>query len=303
MAGRTAVPWDPDFAPDFLRLVIALTAQGFYGDPADGGNPDAVSWRMTGYHVLPPGVTWPPVNLPAPPLTSWDAVADHYDAIVVGAGAGGGVAACVLAEAGLRVLLVERGAWLGTHDIPQDHLHNHRIALGYDYPAGPASAGNLRVVGDETEAVPPTDGRWQNNAMTVGGGTRVYGAQAWRFCPEDFRMASLYGVPAGSALADWPLTYADLEPDYDRAEWEIGVSGDPTGNRHAGPRRRGYPMPPLPATATSATLARGAEALGLETAPGAVAYQLSALQRPRRLPALWCLCWLRLPRRVQERHA
>ena len=81
--------------------------------------------------------------------------------------------------------------------------------------------------------VPPTDRRWRwhNNAMTVGGGSRVYGAQTWRFCPEDFRMASIYGVPVGSSLADWPLSYADLEPDYDRAEWELGVAGDPT---HAG---------------------------------------------------------------------
>ena len=44
--------------------------------------------------------------------------------------------------------------------------------------------------------------------MTVGGGTRVYGAQAWRFCPEDFRMASTYGEP----FVDWPIAYEDLEP-------------------------------------------------------------------------------------------
>ena len=38
-------------------------------------------------------------------------------------------------------------------------------------------------------------------------------------------MASLYGVPDGSSLADWPIAYEDLEPYYDRAEWEIGVAG------------------------------------------------------------------------------
>jgi choline dehydrogenase-like flavoprotein len=175
----------------------------------------------------------------------------------------------VLAEAGQRVLLVERGAWLATHDLRQDHLRNHRVMLGYDYPAGPPTPGNPRVfagVAGEV-VVPPPDPRWNNNAMTAGGGTRVYGAQAWRFCPEDFRMASIYGVPAGSALADWPISYEDLEPDYDRAEWELGVAGDPSGNKYAGPRRRGYPMPPLPGHAGSETLKSGAVALGLNTSP------------------------------------
>ena len=67
---------------------------------------------------------------------------------------------------------------------------------------------------------------WNNNAMTVGGGTRVYGAQGWRFFPDDFRMATRYGVPDGSSLADWPISYDDLAPFYERAEWEIGVAGD-----------------------------------------------------------------------------
>ena len=224
---------------------------------------------MIGYRVLPPGVRWPQVDLTPPHLASWDSIAASYDAIVVGSGAGGGIAACVLAEAGCSVLLVERGSWLATHDLRQDHLRNHRVMLGYDYPAGPPTQDNPRVFAASTGdiVVPPPDPRWNNNAMTAGGGTRVYGAQAWRFCPEDFRMATTYGVPEGSSLADWPLSYEDLEPDYDRAEWELGVSGDPTGNSYAGPRRRGYPMPPLPSTAAQAVLSRGAAALGLSTSP------------------------------------
>ena len=83
-------------------------------------------------------------------------------------------------------------------------------------------------------ALRPSDAGWSNNAMTAGGGTRVYGAQAWRFGPKDFAMASTYGVPTGSDLADWPFGYDALEPYYDRAEWEIGVSGDVTFGAHAG---------------------------------------------------------------------
>ena len=62
--------------------------------------------------------------------------------------------------------------------------------------------------------------------MALGGGTRVWQGMAWRFMPEDFAMASTYGVPEGSTLADWPFGYDELAPYYERAEWEIGVSGE-----------------------------------------------------------------------------
>ncbi len=101
----------------------------------------------------------------------------------------------------------------------------------------------------------------------VGSGTLVYGGMAWRFLPDDFRMASRYGVPAGSSLTDWPIAYDDLEPWYDRAEWEIGVAGSHEGNRFQGRRRRGYPMPPVPALLPAPVLGRGAAALGLATFP------------------------------------
>jgi choline dehydrogenase-like flavoprotein len=63
--------------------------------------------------------------------------------------------------------------------------------------------------------------------------------------PIDFRMATTYGVPDGSTLADWPISYEELEPYYDRAEWALGVAGEP-GHAHAGYRSRGYPLPPVP---------------------------------------------------------
>jgi choline dehydrogenase-like flavoprotein len=180
--------------------------------------------------------------------------------IVVGAGAGGGVAACVLAEAGLHVLLVERGEVLRRADLPRDHLRCARVWTGLPRQLDPPADGNPRFV--EDELVLPTDPRWAGNATAVGGGTRVYGAQAWRFCPEDFRMGSTYG----GRFEDWPIAYEDLEPYYDRVEWELGVSGPGAERPYDGPRRRGYPMPPVAANAAQAVLARGADALGLGTA-------------------------------------
>ena len=70
------------------------------------------------------------------------------------------------------------------------------------------------LMGADAVVLPAWDPRYGSNADTFGGGTRVYGAQAWRFVPEDFAMATTYGVPDGSALADWPIGYDDLEPFY-----------------------------------------------------------------------------------------
>lgn len=70
-------------------------------------------------------------------------------------------------------------------------------------------------------------------------------------------MASRYGVPEESTLVDWPIGYDDLAPWYERAEWEIGVSGA-AGNPHEGHRARGYPMPPLPSYGAARVLREGA---------------------------------------------
>lgn len=188
----------------------------------------------------------------------------RYDVIIIGSGAGGGIAAGVLAEAGKRVLLLERGQSLSFEQVGRDHLRNQRISL-YGHNAGPDIDGNPRVFvnqqGRET-VIRPHEGNYNNNAATVGGGTRVYGAQAWRFMEQDFRMASIYGVPEGSSLADWPISYDELEPFYERAEWEIGVSGSNDGNKFQAPRRKGYPMPALRPTKAHGVLKKGADSLG-----------------------------------------
>lgn len=179
------------------------------------------------------------------------------------------MAAGVLAQAGKRVLLLERGPHLAFAGASYDHLRNQRFAR-YGHVAGPALDGNPRVaVGPDGQArvVRPHEGSYQNNAAVVGGGTRVYGGMAWRFLPQDFRMASTYGVPAGSSLADWPISYDDLAPDYERAEWEVGVAGDGALAARHWPRRRGYPLPPLRVSPQGAALLEGAARLGWETFP------------------------------------
>lgn len=189
----------------------------------------------------------------------------RVDAVVVGAGAGGGIVAKELAQAGLRVVLIERGKWYSAFDCRKDDLRNQRNStLGNAF--GPDDERNPRVVvdpGGRERVVVASEGGYQNNAACVGGGTASYGAMAWRFMEKDFRMRATYGAVAGSTLADWPISYEDLEPYYEKAEWEIGVSGDDTGNPFKSPRRKPLPMPPLPPTREHLVLRPAALRLGL----------------------------------------
>jgi choline dehydrogenase-like flavoprotein len=187
------------------------------------------------------------------------------DAVVIGAGAGGGVVAKELAVNGLGVVLLERGEWVGPSDDRKDDLRNQRTSiLGNN--SGPDDEGNPRVVVDlqgHERVVAPSQGGYSNNAACVGGGTLTYGAMAWRFHPNDFRMRSVYGALEGSTLDDWPITYDELEPFYEKAEWEIGVSGDDSNNPFKGPRRKPLPMPPLAPTKEQRVLHAAAERLKL----------------------------------------
>ncbi len=189
----------------------------------------------------------------------------HVNAVIVGAGAGGGVVAKELATAGLNVVLLERGKWYTAADCRKDDLFNQRTqVLGAKF--GPDEERNPRVAVDDQgreTVVTPSDGAYCNNAACVGGGTFSYGAQAWRYLEKDFRMRSTYGTVEGSTLDDWPISYADLEPYYEKAEWEMGVSGDDSTNPFKAPRRKALPMPPLEPGREHRTLWPVAQRLGL----------------------------------------
>lgn len=189
----------------------------------------------------------------------------RVNAVVVGAGAGGGIVAKELAEAGLTVALLERGKSYTPADCRKDDLRNQRTsALGNAF--GPDDERNPRVIVDargQARIVLASEGSYQNNAACVGGGTLSYGAMAWRFMEKDFRMRSTYGAVQGSTLDDWPISYDDLEPFYEKAEWEIGVSGDVVPDPFHAPRRKKLPMPPLPPNKEYLILKPAAQRLGL----------------------------------------
>ena len=166
-------------------------------------------------------------------------------AIVIGAGAGGGVVAKELAVNGIYVTVFERGGWPVYDEHINDELISQRVQdLGSAF--GPDWKKNPRVVvsSDGSKSiVTPQNGGYNHVAACVGSGTVSYGAMAWRFMPEDFRLKSEYGEVEGSTMVDWPITYEELAPYYSKAEREVGVSGDMSENPFAPNRYEPYPMP------------------------------------------------------------
>jgi gluconate 2-dehydrogenase alpha chain len=198
---------------------------------------------------------------------------EKTDAVIVGVGAAGGILAAELGKAGMKVIGLERGPRLSTADFAQlDELrYFQRQELRPNVKRQPVTWRP----DEKTRATPLPVLNYGNQA---GGGTVHYGALSWRFHEDDFRARSQtierYGskvIPEDSSLADWPLSYADLEPFYDRAEYELGVSGKAGnvqgrkidgGNVFEAPRRREYPLPALIPDQSGVIFAAGARKLG-----------------------------------------
>ncbi len=187
----------------------------------------------------------------------------EVDVVLVGFGWTAAILGHELTEAGLNVLALERGKYRDTvPDFATTHIQDElryavRRAL-FERPA--RETLTFRNNGSQT-ALPMRHLGSFLPAAGVGGAGVHWNGQTWRFLPEDFEVRShtiaRYGkgfIPDGMTIQDWGVTYAELEPHYDRFEYLCGVSGvagniggaiQPGGNPFEGPRARGYPLPPL----------------------------------------------------------
>lgn len=129
---------------------------------------------------------------------------EQVDAVVVGAGAGGGIVAKELAVAGLRVMLLDRGPSFTASDFGHDELFDSQERWnphGLRFGRYRGEVQSFRPDSDKpSRVVTPSDADFSAVARCVGGGTRSYQALSWRYHPGTFRLKTLYGVPAGSTV-------------------------------------------------------------------------------------------------------
>jgi choline dehydrogenase-like flavoprotein len=196
-----------------------------------------------------------------------------YDVCIVGSGAGGGMAAKVLTEAGANVVMLEAGPmWDAVKDTkmfawPYDTPRRGAATPERHFGEFDAALGGWSLEGEPYTTAPGNTFDWFRSRM-LGGRTNHWGRISLRFGPDDFRRRSLDGLGD-----DWPITYDDLKPYYDRVDSLIGIFGslenlpnDPDGVFLPPPKPRCYEL----------LIKQAADKLGVTCIPS----RLSILTKP-----------------------
>jgi gluconate 2-dehydrogenase alpha chain len=194
---------------------------------------------------------------------------DRPDVVVVGAGAAGAIVASELAQGGASVVCLDKGPHHADEDFLLKHDEIRYFARGALVPGLTTDPMTWRNDSGQTARLLPwavtplgtADPLHLPPSLGTGGGSIHWGGACWRFRTTEFSMLSTIeerlgrkALPENHTLVDWPLRYPDLEPYYDRVEWELGISGRASNivggggtgeNPWEAPRQRDYPMPPL----------------------------------------------------------
>jgi choline dehydrogenase-like flavoprotein len=175
---------------------------------------------------------------------------EKVDVVIVGAGASGSVFASVLAKAGKKVVLLDNGPDWQLSDLISSDIWGRRVK-----PAGPPVL---------LEGKNPF-GYVSQAGWGVGGAALHYFANFPRYLPTDFKIKSEH-----NRAQDWPISYEDVAPYYDRVAADVGVSGDAKAEEKWRPAGVPYQMPPMKTFPNGEVWLKAAEANGVHLVPAPV---------------------------------
>ena len=197
-----------------------------------------------------------------------------YDVCIVGSGAGGGMAAKVLTEAGADTVLLEAGPWWDTARdgaMLKWNYESPRRGAGYRARAFgefDASVGGWDLEGEPYTTAPGDEFMWWRSRM-LGGRTNHWGRISLRFGPYDFKARSRDGLGD-----DWPISYEDLKPYYDKLDELVGLFGS---EENLPNEPNGVFLPPPKPRCHELFVKKAADALGITCIPS----RLSILTKPK----------------------
>ena len=155
------------------------------------------------------------------------------DVCVIGSGAGGAPIAYELTKADKSVIVLEKGPWFKTEDFTKDEISCCRRSVYTPNLKDERHVLETPVDNDSWIAKSTYDtGRDFWNGSMVGGSSNLMSGYFHRLKREDFRLLSEFGPIPGANIADWPISYNDLEPYYTKVEKIVGVSGKTVNHRN-----------------------------------------------------------------------
>ena len=178
------------------------------------------------------------------------------DFVIIGSGIAGGSVARELTSRGFDVVVLEQGREVPPEDMEHDEIGAFISNRWTNQPQ--TSPQTFR----KTPDAKAEKRQFLQYARAVGGTTLHFTGNFWRFRPIDFNEFSKLGAVAGADVADWPITYEELEPYYSAVEEAMGISGDSSNAPGEPPRSKPYPLPPLNVTGPGVLLEVGAKKLG-----------------------------------------
>ena len=202
---------------------------------------------------------------------------DSYDVCIVGSGAGGGMAAKVLTESGARVVVLEAGPkWDAATDSAMFTWPYESPRRGAPTPERHFGEFDGCIGGWQLEGEPYTVAQGQQwhwyRARMLGGRTNHWGRISLRWGPDDFRRKSVDGLGD-----DWPITYEDLKPYYDKLDCLVGIFGTNfAAERNLPNEPDGIFMPPPKPRCYELAIQQASERLNIPCVPS----RLSILTQP-----------------------
>ncbi len=170
-----------------------------------------------------------------------------YDVCIIGSGAGGSPIAYELANAGFNVVVLEKGENYTESDFNKDEIGVTRRDM-FTPPLNEQKhiINEYKADGTFTRYDGEKSGWNFWNGSLVGGSSNLMSGYFHRLKPNDFKLKSVYGEIKGANVVDWPISYEDLEPYYDKVEKVVGVSGKIVKHKQQEPRSSAdFPYPEL----------------------------------------------------------